>query len=134
MLARARVLFVRVGVNAQRAPFLWERHSRAVPDDPVVHAFGKVGVSSRWWYLPGMFSPTVETCRCCTGKESAGQKLTRRMGEAVSGPVVGASGELYRIPVVDLSGHEAKQCVTWPRYLHGEFSYQIAGVSTVRPW
>ena len=28
--------------------------ARAVPDDPVVHSSGNVGVSSRWWYQPGM--------------------------------------------------------------------------------
>ena len=91
-----------------------------------------MGVSSRWWYLPGMYNPVVERCRCCSGKESSGQKLTRRMAESVSGPVVGATGQLYRIPLVDQSGDEAKECISWPRYLQGEYAPGKTGSSTIR--
>ena len=48
-------------------------HRRRVPDDPVVHCHGELGVSSRWWYLPGMYKPIVAKCHCCDGAETDGQ-------------------------------------------------------------
>ena len=35
-------------------PELVRIHHQAVPADPKQHSPGHVGVSSRWWYLPGM--------------------------------------------------------------------------------
>ncbi len=110
-------------------PDLLAAHRRGVPDDPVCHAPGEVGVSSRWWYLPGMYSPSVDRCHCCTGAESGGEALTRRMAGSSTGPVVSRTGELYRIPLVVKSGGEAKECVSWPRYWQGEFVRDQAGPS-----
>ena len=104
---------------------------RAVPDDPVKHTSGKVGVSSRWWYLPGMYNVTVEQCACCNGKEAAGPKLARRMAEATSGPKIATTGELYRIPFAGTAGDEAKVCVRWPRYIEGEFQWSGDGGSSM---
>ncbi len=97
-------------------PGLLAAHRRGVPDDPVCHASGRVGISSRWWYLPGMYTPSVERCHCCSGAETSGALLTRRMAERSTGPVVSTTRELYRIPVVAKSGGQAKECVSWPRY------------------
>ena len=104
---------------------------RAVPDDPILHSSGKVGVSSRWWYLPGMYNITVEQCPCCNGKEAAGPKLARRMAEATSGPKIAATGELYRIPFAGTAGDEAKVCVRWPQYIQGEFQWSGDGGSSM---
>ena len=104
-------------------------HRRIVPTEPVVHSEGNVGVSSRWWYLPGMYQPTVHGCRCCSGPESAGQKLARRMAEARSGPQISSTEELYGVPYLGDIGDEPKECVTWPRYHDGEFSFVSNGSS-----
>ena len=40
-------------------------YRRQVPSDPVEHAPGNVGISSRWWYLPGMYKPAAH-CTWCT--------------------------------------------------------------------
>ena len=71
-----------------------------------------------------MYTPTVESCHCCSGKESPGQQFARRMAETTSGPVVDRTSQLYRIPVAMISGDQAKECISWPRYCHGEFSFQ----------
>ena len=99
-----------------------------VPDEPKVHGPGNVGISSRWWYLPGMYTPSVQQCRCCLGKEGAGIKLTRRMAEAQHGPKIQSTGELYRIPYVGSSQDEAKVCIRWPLYAHGQFGFSSEGV------
>ena len=91
-----------------------------MPDDPVVHAPGAVGVSSRWWYLPGMYTPVVHGCHCCSGIEASGPKLSRTMTE--DNAFVQKTAELYRIPIVSKPGDEAKECITWPRYRQLEFS------------
>ena len=103
----------------------------AHPHDPVVHAPGQVGLSSRWWYLPGMYQPVVDRCRCCQGKEEAGAKLARRMAEAATGPQISSTGELYRIPCELSTGEEAKICVRWPKYYQGQYSFTAEGSSTV---
>ena len=36
----------------------------SVPGDPVQHEAGSVGVSSRWWYLAGMYRPVHYCGRC----------------------------------------------------------------------
>ena len=37
---------------------------RTMPQDPMEHAYGAVGESSRWWYLPGMYHPISHCGRC----------------------------------------------------------------------
>ena len=39
-------------------------YRRQVPSDPVEHGPGNVGISSRWWYLPGMYKPAAHCTRC----------------------------------------------------------------------
>ena len=39
-----------------------------IPDDPVEHSDGNVGVTSRWWYLSGMYHPEAH-CGACTKPE-----------------------------------------------------------------
>ena len=34
-------------------------HGGASPSEPLVHAHGHVGVSSRWWYLSAMYKPVA---------------------------------------------------------------------------
>ena len=45
-------------------PDLLAPHRASVPTEPVEHEPGLVGVSSRWWYLPGMFRPSEDCTRC----------------------------------------------------------------------
>ena len=42
-----------------------------IPADPCEHADGTVSISSRWWYLPGMFKP-VFRCGTCTPTQREG--------------------------------------------------------------
>ena len=93
-------------------PDLLAAHRRGVPDDPKVHFSGGVGVSSRWWYLPGMYTPMINSCHCCSGMETPGQRLSRRMAEEPTGPVVQRTSELYRLPICVRTGNEAKECIT----------------------
>jgi hypothetical protein len=46
------------------SPEAMAAHRRSTPDDPIEHASGSVGVSSRWWYLPGMYRPQQQCGRC----------------------------------------------------------------------
>ena len=39
-------------------------YRRQVPSAPVEHGPGNVGISSRWWYLPGMYKPAAHCTRC----------------------------------------------------------------------
>ena len=38
-----------------------------IPSDPCQHMDGQVGVSSRWWFLPGMYKPGLH-CGACGRK------------------------------------------------------------------
>jgi len=96
-------------VTSQK-PDLLAAYRRAVPDDPVRHEPGQVGISSRWWNLPGMYTPVVSNCHCCSGPESPAEKLKRRMAETVRGPVVNRTNELYRIPIVTKTGRGSTFC------------------------
>ena len=113
-----------------------------IPDDPVKHSDGNVGVTSRWWYLSGMYHPEAH-CGMCTKPEEvevarAGETFLDRMrrvrnlkyeaagansarGEAGQSAV--ASKELYRVPCVDLSSRHrlSSNCIFWPRYCQGQF-------------
>ena len=95
---------------------LHARYLRTGPTDPLVHAPGDVGYSSRWWYLPGMYTPVVDSCKCCTGMESEGAKAIRRMSEARTGHRVSKTAELYRMPWQGDLGNCAVECIGWPRY------------------
>ena len=88
-------------------------HRRRVPHDPVVHCHGELGVSSRWWYLPGMYKPIVAKCHCCDGAEEDGKTLIRNMAASKQ---VAKTSDLYKIPVVTRWKDYAKVCATWPRF------------------
>ena len=117
---------------------------RIVPTDPLVHRYGEVGDSSRWWYLPGMYRPSSQ-CGHCTRRPTekkpegtAGMKFLaamrqRRMakfakaGQTASSGGVGQdvlqSSELYVVPCV-LDGSRktmAPECAFWPTYRQGSF-------------
>ena len=110
----------------------------SVPDDPVEHQLGSVGVSSRWWYLAGMYRP-VQFCGRCTPPEgtSAGEALIASMRsrteEHGSGGPIARTGELYTIPYMRREGAPfmavSKECRTWPMYLHGVYQVVDAGES-----
>ena len=119
-------------------PDLLAPRRRQVPSDPVEHGHGRVGVSSRWWYLRGMYKP-VQHCERCTKparNQTAGAFLTgvlRRRQEthargssaSTSGMPVVRTGQLYRIPRIRAEGAPfndwSNECITWPRYKHGGF-------------
>ena len=127
-------------------PDLLAPYRKSVPTDPLEHAHGHVGISSRWWYLPGMYKP-VQYCGRCTRPPRAvspGMSLTtllrkrnekyvaaqKRQKSATSEQQpepVEKTGQLYKIPRMALEGAVgidsswAVECVTWPRYLDGEF-------------
>ena len=80
-----------------------------VPDDPMAHRPGSVGISSRWWYLPGMYHP-VKFCERCTRPPAgmtAGAFLSRALRQrqqahsqarpSLPEPIQ-KTGQLYRIP------------------------------------
>ena len=105
-------------------------HRRRVPHDPVVHGPGEVGVSSRWWYLPGMYKPVVSKCHCCDGPAHAGMDEAKSRGRAgcavlnagtakhESGnliPRVDKTSDLYRIPTYSYCTSDASVSITWPR-------------------
>ena len=113
-----------------------------IPDDPVQHSDGAVGVSSRWWYLSGMYHPEAH-CGLCSKPAAveearAGETFLDRMRRARSlkyeaagaksargeaGQSAVASKELYRVPCVDLSSRHSlsSNCIFWPRYSQGQF-------------
>ena len=114
-----------------------------IPDDPVEHSDGNVGVTSRWWYLSGMSHPEAHCGSCIKPEEveevpAEGDTFLDRMrrarqrkydaagaisarGEAGQSAV--ASKELYRVPCVDLSSKHrlSTNCIFWPRYSQGQF-------------
>ena len=116
-------------------------YRRQTPTDPLEHGAGKLGVSSRWWYLPGMYKPQCHCGRCTKGEETLGMRFTnalRRRNQAhVSGqrrPPIERTGELYRVPRLLESGMKltkpwARECITWPRYEHGHFAFGNKGPS-----
>ena len=117
---------------------------REVPTDPLDHdAAGVVGYSSRWWYRSGMHKP-VAYCSHCTRptpglssgarfaealreRHSAAQE--RAENDGIAGPVE-RTGQLYRIPRIRTAACREKpwsqECVTWPRYQHGRYSFANA--------
>ena len=123
-------------------------YRRDVPSDPVEHGPGKVGISSRWWYLPGMYKPAAH-CTRCTEPETVDPggvllgQLRRRIRSKQSSvdasgevsravPVVSRTQELYRVPRIAEGPRPlswAKEVVTWPRYEAGAFRLGGRGVS-----
>ena len=113
-----------------------------IPDDPMQHTDGSVGVTSRWWYLSGMYHPEAH-CGACTKPEAVAearagetfldriQRIRKRKyaaagstsarGEAGQSAV--ASKELYRVPCADRSSRHSlsSNCIFWPRYSQGQF-------------
>ena len=104
---------------------------RVVPSDAAEHSGSPPGVSSRWWYLPGMYRPVQHCGRCTVPPRTSGTFLSRVLRrprqEASSGsaPRVSTS-QLYRVPRVRPSGAGwsawSAECITWPRFEHGGFS------------
>ena len=122
-----------------------------VPSDPMVHCHGEVGISSRWWYLSGMFKPEFKCGSCHL--DAAGEELVK--AEAKAKPESGAlgafsarmraktaaklasggdaraaisTGELYCVPFASGDGllsddNEKYKSVRaqWPRYHCGRF-------------
>ena len=109
-------------------------HRRQVPTDPLVHEYGSVGVSSRWWCLPGMYSPVVHCGRCTppprghTASASMTDAMRARNDQYAAGETFRATGELYKIPrmVADGAAFQAwsPECIKFPRYHHGAFHLQ----------
>ena len=118
-------------------------HGGASPSEPLVHAHGHVGVSSRWWYLSPMYKP-VAACGACTpppeeqsprllrvryGSKAAPRRVPQTQVASYVRPPLQRTGQLYRVarmrPSSELSseGREpwARECVTWPRYRDSEF-------------
>ena len=115
-------------------PDLAAAYRRRVPSDPMEHGPGKVGISSRWWYLPGMYKPVAHCGRCTkpppgitTGVAFA-NALRHRQEVAVSGvtATVERTGQLYRIPRIRPAGTTyrvwSRECVTWPRFDAGHYA------------
>ena len=118
-------------------------HGGASPSEPLVHAHGHVGVSSRWWYLSPMYKP-VAACGACTpppeeqsprllrvryGSKAAPRYVPQTQVASYVRPPLQRTGQLHRVPRMrpssELSseGREpwARECVTWPRYRDSEF-------------
>ena len=108
-----------------------------VPTDPLEHSHGEVGVSSRWWYLPGMYKPELYCDRCTRPAHvTPGTFLTAMLRKdrekylaaqsrgTSNAANVEKTGQLYRVPRIREAGDTtiwAAECVTWPRYQHREF-------------
>ena len=93
-------------------------YRRLVPDDPLEHSHGNVGVSPRWRYLPGMNKPT-QHCEHCTkqpkyvGKSFSdflrkkkqqyeqGKKATVCIERTVC---IGRTGQLYKMRFQSMGG------------------------------
>ena len=129
-------------------------YRRRVPDDPMVHGQAPLGVSSRWWYMAGMYRP-VSFCERCTRPPpglSAGALASKKLRETgariwtgrkkptkpvtVEPPAkrvlipVDRTSQLYRIPRIRESGDArawSEECITWPRYRYGHYAFDNAG-------
>ena len=97
---------------------------RQVPSDPVEHRPGSVGISSRWWYRPGMHKPLAQCHRCTPPPVELGAIMAYKQKHPEPQPVVDSTGELYVIPCIIpveqplLLGQYLR---TWPRYNDGAF-------------
>jgi hypothetical protein len=111
-------------------------YRRQVPTAPMEHEYGNIGVSSRWWYLPGMYSPS-KRCSCTAPPPCVldpGERLVRAMRarteayEAQGQAAVERTGQLYRIPRIH-DDFTATECITWPRYHDGHYRLHQLGES-----
>jgi hypothetical protein len=128
-------------------PDLLSMARRLVPSDPLEHSHGQVGISSRWWYLPGMFKPQFK-CGHCTERPTDAVKKNdsqtngtflaavmrkrkeqyeaarKKSAEGGAGQDVIKSGELYRMPSIDTASAKdlAPECAFWPRYHQRSFA------------
>jgi hypothetical protein len=118
-------------------PDLLAAYRRQVPSAPMEHAYGEIGVSSSWWYLPGMYSPSKK-CSCTMPPPSVsdpGERMARNMRARTEvyeaeqqATAVERTGQLYRIPRIS-EDFVATECITWPRYQDGHFKMQHRGQS-----
>ena len=100
-------------------PDLLAASRRQLRYDPIEHSYGDVADSSRWWYLPGMYQPSMHCRRCSkppTLKNGAApgsmmlSQLKQRKAkydaaaqkskDGVHGRDALTSGSLYRVPYV----------------------------------
>jgi len=120
-------------------PDLAAAYRRRIPTEPLEHESGKVGISSRWWYLPGMYKP-VANCERCTKPETTvstgaafANSLRKRYRDnkykssnAGTTAPVERTGQLYRIPRIRPLNSDyrtwSQECITWPRYLNEHFA------------
>ena len=120
--------------STKATPEMMATSRRYTPGDPAIHGEDNLSSSSHWWYLPGMFKPAAKCERCIPiPAKEAGAFLSARLrmrSKQSPGKVepVKRTGELYRIPRLrqPTENWEAwsPQCITWPRYEHGLFSFQ----------
>ena len=126
------------------SPDLLSPLRRQLPYYPIEYSYGNVVDSSRWWYLLGMYQPSVHCTRCTRpAKNGAAASLLETMAsrtaqytEAQEQSKKGkktssvTTGSLYRIPYVGTIPRMAHECITWPRYDAGVFSFfNVHGVS-----
>jgi hypothetical protein len=132
-------------------PDLFSSYRRDAPSMPMKHELGQVGTSSRWWYLPGMFKPSLQ-CPRCTPPPADTSSMTfadRLRAKAAAknaaekypkNAPIAKTSELYRVPRMYPAGSPptreawAAECITWPRYVNGAFAlprkgYPIEGES-----
>ena len=96
---------------------LLQGHRQSSPSDPVVHAAGRVGVSSHWWYLASMYKPQVACGACTTPTAEMIPSLAPVRYRSKSAPrytatpapdlrariPIQSTGQLYRVPRVGRS-------------------------------
>ena len=126
------------------SPDLLSPLRRQLPYDPSEHSYGNVADSSRWWYLSGMYQPSVYCARCTRPPISAAPlslldtmaSRTAKYTEAQQQSKKGirarsvTTGTEYRILYVGAIPRMAHECITWPRYDAGVFSFfNVHGVS-----
>ena len=70
-------------------------HVRQVPSDPLEHAHGSVGISSRWWYRPGMYKPEAWCQGCCRFPDDFDERMAASRTKRSK---VDPTQELYVIP------------------------------------
>ena len=110
-------------------PEFMAAYRRSCPTDAVEHNSSQIGVSSRWWYLAGMYKP-VSPCGSCTRSASgmsAGAAFTHALRDAHQrhyDSAVQSTSQLYRVPRLRPLGasHEpwALECIQWPRFENGQ--------------
>ena len=118
------------------SPDLLSPLRRQLPYDPSEHSYGNVADSSRWWYLFGMYQPSVYCTRCTRPGKNADPTLMESMAlrtaqytdaqeQSKKGKKASSvnTGSLYRIPYVGTIPRMAHECITWPRYDAGVFSF-----------